>query len=184
MATSSKRRKEAIRSKSISYKKEFSWEIPEFEDWWSSRDLVQSERSKQNFSTWEEELEDETPTNWSKASKSPCIRFEFDGVRHEFNLAVLKFETYDRFDNEYNEMMGISLFYNGPCDNVIVKPLFYITENGKQAEHLIEAQSLKKETFSSCRSFSSQNVIANKDPRSHLGNYRTADEVVFPNVSL
>jgi len=60
-------------------------------------------------------------------------------------------------------MMGISLFYNGPCDNVIVKPLFYITENGKQAEHLIEEQSLTKETFSSCRSFSSQNVIANKN---------------------
>ena len=163
MATSSKRRKEAIISKSISYKKELSWEIPEFEDWWLSRDLVQSERSKQNFSTWEEELEDEIPTNWSKASKSPCIGFEFNGVRHEFKLAVLKFETYDRFDNEYNEMMGISLFYNGPCDNVIVKLSFYITENGKQAEHSIEEQNLKKETFSNYRSFSSQNVIENKN---------------------
>ena len=80
--------------KSVSYRKELTWEISEFEDWWSSRDLAPSERSERAFTTWEEELQNEIPSNWSQASKSPIIEFEVDGIKHEFNLAILKYQRH------------------------------------------------------------------------------------------
>jgi len=163
MEATRQRNKEAIRSKSISYKKELSWEISGFEEWWSSRDVLSSERSEQSFSSWEEELQNEVPTNWSKASTSPIIGFEVDGIRHEFRLAILKYESYDRFDNDYNSMMGISLFYNGPCENVIVQPMFYIRDNGMDSESPNESQIMNKKTFSKSRVFGSENVLANKN---------------------
>ena len=48
---------ETVETRTICYKKEFDWQIDSFEDWWSSREIHESERIGSDESTEEEELE-------------------------------------------------------------------------------------------------------------------------------
>ena len=100
-------------TKAACFEKELAWEIEHFSDWWTSREMAPSGRNEDT--TEDEEMMDEEPTDWSKATISPLFRFEVEGVHHEFKIAVLKFDNWDRYDDEHNEMLGVSLLYNGPC---------------------------------------------------------------------
>ena len=134
------------------YTKEFIWEIEQFTDWWSSREIAKSNRN--DSTTWLEEIDHEKPQEWTKSTSSPILTFEIEGVVHEFRLAILKYDSWDRFDDEHCIMMGISLFYNGPSESVIVKPLFYLRNSGKEFGREIQAQTLKRGSYSEARIFS------------------------------
>ena len=108
----------------ISYSKQFIWEIENFVEWWSSRPVAESFRS--NTTTWEEEVGVEQPKSWEQASGSPFFTFDINGDNHQFRIDVLRFDSWDRFDDEHNQMMGISLFYAGPWETIPVKSLFSI----------------------------------------------------------
>ena len=116
--------KEGGQTTTVSYSKEFMWEIKNFVDWWSSRPVAESFRS--DSTTWEEEINVEQPKSWEQASGSPFFTFEINGVNHQFRIDVLKFDSWDRFDDDHNQMMGISLFYAGPWESIPVKPIFFI----------------------------------------------------------
>ena len=116
----------SVRTKSVSYKKLLSWEIENFEDWWSSRIVAKSEREGNAFSTMGEEIQTEIPKNWRKSCHSPPINFLVEGKWHELEVAVLKYDSYDRYDNDHNLMMGISIYYRGPSESIIIKPVFSI----------------------------------------------------------
>ena len=149
MASSSAADKETVETRSVAYKKEFEWKIENFEDWWSSRELAQSERMENDNSTGEDDEEDlqiEEPKDWSKSTYSPILTFEVEGTQHEFMLAILKYDSYDVFDKDHNEMMGISLYYNGPLESVILKPTFLIQENATDVQYPLKAKKLKKNT--------------------------------------
>ena len=120
--------KEGGQTTTVSYSKEFMWEIENFVDWWSSRPVAESSRC--DSTTWEEEINVEQPKRWEQASGSPFFTFEINGVNHQFRIDVLKFDSWDRFDDDHNQMMGISLFYAGPWESIPVKPLFFIKEKG------------------------------------------------------
>ena len=77
---------ETVETRTICYKKEFDWQIDSFEDWWSSREIHESERIGSDESTEEEELENEIPKDWSKSTLSPIMKFEVEGIQHEFML--------------------------------------------------------------------------------------------------
>ena len=158
--------KETVYTNSSCYKKELKWEIENFKDWWSSREIEESQRMESRCSTMEEELQIEVPENWTKATTSPIIKFEIEGVEHEFKLAILKYDSYDRFDDDHNLMMGISLYYNGPFEKIIIKPLFYTKESGKEYGAPLQAQQLEKGTYSNARVFSHHSLTSSK--LSHL----------------
>ena len=179
---------ETVETRTICHKKEFKWQIDHFEDWWSSRELAESERMGSDELTEEEELQDEIPKDWSKSTPSPIMKFEVEGIQHEFMLSILKYDSYDRFDKDHNEMMGISLFYNGPSKFIIVKPTFSINENETEVHNPLQAKILKKQTYSEYRTYSSHNLLANKDlvfPENQL-NIRCSVQInvfkEFPNV--
>ena len=166
MASSSAADKETVETRSVAYKKEFEWKIENFEDWWSSRELAQSERMENDNSTGEDDEEDlqiEEPKDWSKSTYSPILTFEVEGTQHEFMLAILKYDSYDVFDKDHNEMMGISLYYNGPVESVIVKPTFLIQENATDVQYPLKAKKLKKNAHSDCRVWNSHNIMVNKE---------------------
>ena len=120
--------REVGQTTTISYSKEFMWEIEHFVDWWASRPVAESSRC--DSTTWEEEINVEQPKRWEQASGSPFFTFEINGVNHQFRIDVLKYDSWDRFDDDHNQMMGISLFYGGPWESIPVKPLFFIKEKG------------------------------------------------------
>ena len=143
-------------TKSACYEKELTWEIEHFSDWWTSRELCPSGRNEDT--TEDEEMMDEEPTDWSKATISPLFRFDVEGIQHEFKIAILKFDNWDRYDDEHNEMVGVSLFYNGPSESVVVKPLFYTEQDWKTGGRRLFAETLKKGTFSQARVYSSHSL--------------------------
>ena len=152
---------ETVTTRSMTYKKEFTWEIENFEDWWSSREITKSERLESGNSTWEEELQSEIPKDWSKSSTSPTMKFEVEGIQHEFKFAILKYDSFDRFDEEHALMMGISLYYIGPLESIIFKPLFYLRNSGTEFGNPLKAKKLKKEEYSDCRVFSNHSLMSN-----------------------
>ena len=143
-------------TKAACYEKELAWEIEHFSDWWTSREMAPSGRNENT--TEDEEMMDEEPTDWSKGTLSPLFRFEVEGVQHEFRIAILKFDNWDRYDDEHNEMLGVSLLYNGPCESVIVKPLFYTEQDWKTGGRPLYAEKLVKGTFSQARVYSSHSL--------------------------
>ena len=153
---------ETSRTKSFSKKKEFAWEIENFEDWWSCRDVAKSEREQRGFTTMKEEYATEIPKDWSQSSHSPTMTFVVEGIEHEFEIAVLKYDSYDRYDNEHCLMMGISAYYKGPLEHVIIKPTIYIVGCETRDDKLSTTRKVNKNTYSECRIFGSYNVIANK----------------------
>ena len=163
MAKANEFEDESVRTNSMTYKKLLSWEIDNFEDWWSSRRVADAERQENEFSTVANEIQNEMPRNWSKSSHSPPINFLVEGVWHEFEIAVLKFDCYDRYDNDHNLMMGISIYYKGPAESVIVKPLLSINGIDDNIEDSIVAKELKKGTYSKCRIFNDHSLTSNKD---------------------
>ena len=150
---------ETVITKSTSYKKEFRWKIENLEDWWSSREVVASNRNENT--TADEEIMDEEPTNWDKSSCSPMMTFEIEGIIHEFKIAILKYDTWDRYDDEHVLMMGISLFYNGPLESVVLKPLIYLKSSGTEWGRTLKTETLKKGMYSGARVFASENVMSN-----------------------
>ena len=138
--------KERETTATVSYTKEFIWEIDHFGDWWASREVAESNRN--DSTTWLEEINTEKPKEWTKSTSSPIMTFEIDGVVHEFRLAILKYDSWDRFDDEHCIMMGISLFYNGPFESVIVKPTFYLENSGKEYGITPKAETLKRGRYS------------------------------------
>ena len=143
------------------FQKELTWEIENFVDWWSSREVAESNRNE-NL-TWLEDIDHEKPQDWEKSSTSPILTLEIDGVMHEFRLAILKYDSWDLFEDEHYLMMGISLVYNGPFESIIVKPLFYLENSGKEYGNPIKAQKLYKEHYSEARIFSSFGFGYNKE---------------------
>ena len=86
MAEANQFEDECVRTDSMSYKKLLSWEIENFEDWWSSRTVADPERQENEFSTVADEIQNEMPRNWSKSSHSPPINFLVEGIWHEFEI--------------------------------------------------------------------------------------------------
>ena len=152
--------KEGDLTKTICYSKEFMWEIENFVDWWSSRPLA--ETSRNDNTTWEEEVETEEPKNWDQAAGSPFLKYEINGVNHQFRIDILKFDSWDRFDDDHSQMMGISLFYAGPEESIAVKPLFWVTENdvhwSKSPNEVLE---LKRGEHSYARIYSDHSIASN-----------------------
>ena len=153
----------SVSTNSDSYKKLLSWEIENFEDWWSSRMVAQSEREGNASSTTGEETQIEIPKNWRKSSHSPPINFIVEGHRHELEISVLKYDSYDRYDNDHNLMMGISIYYKGPSESIIIKPLFFIKGIEPDHDKSIVAKELKKGAYSECKVFNNHGIITNKD---------------------
>ena len=150
---------EGVLRKTESYSKEFVWEIESFVEWWSSRQVAESNRN--NATTWEEEMNVEEPKNWEKSSGSPLFLFNINGVNHQFKINILKFDSWDRLDDEHNLMMGISLFYNGPWESILVKPLFCVKDSGWNCSNKpIETTELKKGTNSYARVFSDHSIAS------------------------
>ena len=83
--------KEGETTSIVRYTKEFIWEIEQFTDWWSSREIAKSNRN--DSTTWLEEIQDEKPQDWTKSTSSPIMTFKIEGVVHEFNLAILKYDN-------------------------------------------------------------------------------------------
>ena len=153
-----------VLTKASCYERELAWEIEHFTDWWTSREMAPSSRN--DSTTEDEEMMDEEPTDWSKATLSPLFRFEIEGIHHEFRIAILKFDNWDRYDDEHNEMLGVSLLYNGPNQSVTVKPLFYTEQDWKTGGKPLYAEKLMKGTFSQPRVYSSHSLTDN--PQKYL----------------
>merc|ERR1711953_646967 len=113
-------------------------------------------------STEEEDLLQEVPKDWNKSTLSPIIKFEIEGIQHEFMIAVLKYDSYDRFDKDHNDMMGISLYYDGPSKCIIMKPLFFIQDDDYEVQNPLQAKICEKGSFSESRIFNCYNLLANK----------------------
>ena len=129
-----------------SYSKEFTWEIENFVNLWSSRPIKESNRN--NANPWEEDMRNEEPKNWGKASGSPGFKFEINGIEHEFRIDILKYDSWDRHDDDHNLMMGISLFYNSPWESIPVKTMFWLRNTGRYSSNKpIETTELKKENI-------------------------------------
>ena len=154
--------RETVTTRSVTYKKEFTWQIENFEDWWSSREITKPERQESGSSTFEEDdLQLEIPKDWSKCSGSPTMTFEVEGIQHEFKLAILKYDCFDRFDEEHNLMMGISMNYIGPLESIIFKPLFSLHDSGTEFGYSLKAKKLKKGGYTECRVFSNHSLMTN-----------------------
>ena len=113
----------------ISYSKQFVWEIENFAEWWPSRPVAESFRS--NTTTWEVEVGVGQPKSWEQALGSPFFTFDINGDSHQFRMDVLRFDSWDRFDDEHNQVMGISLFYAGPWNQFLlnlVSPLSFFCD--------------------------------------------------------
>ena len=152
--------KEGGQTTTVSYSKEFMWEIENFVDWWSSRPVAESSRC--GSTTWEEDINVEQPKRWEQASGSPLFIFEINGVPHQFRIDVLKFDSWDRFDDDHNQMMGISLFYAGPWESIPVKPLFFIKEKGNPYTHdASRVQDVIKGGNSYARVFADHSIASN-----------------------
>lgn len=152
--------KESVVTKKVSYTKEFAWDIEKFMVWWSCRPIAESSRN--NTTTWEEEVQNEVPKNWEKSSGSPIMKFEIEGTVHQFRIDILKFDSWDRFDNDHNLMMGISLCYVGPCESIRVKPLFYLKcSKTSFSNKPIETEELKRGEHSFAKVFSDYSITTN-----------------------
>ena len=71
------------------------------------------------------------PKSWEQASGSPFFTFDINGDSHQFRMDVLRFDSWDRFDDEHNQVMGISLFYAGPWNQFLlnlVSPLSFFCD--------------------------------------------------------
>ena len=161
MATLTNHEQETVTTRSVVYKKEFGWEIENFEDWWSSREVAKSERLENDNSILEDDLQMEIPRDRSKSSTSPIIKFQVEGIEHQFKLAILKYDYFDRYDEDHSLMMSISLYYVGPLESIIVKPLFYLRNGGTEFGNPLKAKQLKKGQYSDSRVFSSDNLMSN-----------------------
>ena len=152
--------KESAVTKTITYTKEFVWDIENFIVWWSCRPIAESMRN--NKTTWMEEIQNEVPGNWEKSSSSPIIEFKIDTIVHQFTIDVLKFDSWDRFDNDHNLMMGISLFYIGPSEFIQINPLFYLERREKNfSNEPLETVKLRKGEHSYSRVFSDYSITSN-----------------------
>ena len=146
----------------ISYSKQFTWEIENFVEWWSSRPVAESFRS--NTTTWEEEVAVEQPKSWEQASGSPFFTFDINGDSHQMRIDVLRYDSWDRFDDDHNQMMGISLFYAGPWESIPIKSHFSIKENGIHFDYASnKIQELKSGENSYARVFSDHSIASNLD---------------------
>jgi hypothetical protein len=105
----------------------------------------------------------EEPRDWDKSSSSPMMTFQIEDVKHEFKMAILKYDSWDRYDDEHSIMMGISVFYNGPFESVTLKPVFYLKDSGKEWGHTLQTETLKKGMYSGARVFSSASILSNSD---------------------
>ena len=152
--------KEGTMTQTVSYFKDFIWEIENFVEWWSTRNIAGSNRD--NHTTWEEEMGVEEPKNWEESSGSPLFVFEIKGVKHQFRIDILKYDSWDRLEDSHSLMMGISVFYNGPWDSILMKPLFSIKDSGKYSSNKhIETTRLKKGNNSYARIFSDHSITHN-----------------------
>ena len=170
MEESADSRSELVVLDSIFYSKEISWTIANIIAWWSSRDVVASNRNENT--TEDEEMDYEYPKDWNKSSTSPIVNFSIEGVDHQFKIAILKYDSWDRYDDVHDVMMGISLFYNGPFESVNIKPLFYLEDsytrkihnNTRTYNHKRQFETLRKGMYSSSTIFSGDNHISHLDP--------------------
>ena len=151
-----------IRTNSVSYKKLLAWEIENFEDWWSSSRIAVLGREEGSSTSMDEENRIKARTNWRESSHSPTMNLVIEGIYHEFEVAVLKYDSYDRHDDDHNLIMGISVYYKGPSESIIIKPSFCIKGTDDYAEDLFTAQELSKNSYSDCRTFNNHSLMNNK----------------------
>ena len=144
------------------YEKEFSWEIVQFVDWWTSRDLAKLEGNihPRNIA----KLNDARIALMRKNSTlSPVIHFNIEGTKHDFRIAILKFEKWDRLDERHDTMMGISLYYDGPNESISVKPSFYTSNDDQNSGLQPETEQVQKGAYSTPSVFSGYCVEINRN---------------------
>ena len=114
---------ETSTTETAAYKKEFSWKIENWQDWFSSLDIDELILSK-------------------------IFRFEIEGTVHEFKLALLKYHSYDGIVDSIDTLLRLSLYYIGPSEYIIMKPVFYIPIIGVEGAKTFEATRLRRKSFS------------------------------------
>ena len=86
-----------------------------------------------------------------------------DRIYHEFEVAILKYDVYDKYEDDHNLMMGISIHYKGPSESVITKPSFCIKGNEHTYGNSLAAKELRTNGYSDCRIFSNSSLMDNKN---------------------
>ena len=114
---------EIITTESIEYKKEFSWKLENWQDWWRSMEI-------------------------NELIFSQTFILEAEGTVHQFKLAMLKYNSYESIVDSIDVMLRLSLYYIGPSNQIILKPSFYIPVGGLGTGHTFEASRMKKSGFS------------------------------------
>ena len=102
MANIGTHQSKSVRTNSLSYKKLLAWEIENFEDWWSSSRVAVLGCEEGSSTSMDEENEIKAQKNWRESSHSPAMNFVIEGIYHEFEVAVLKYDSYDRHDDNHN----------------------------------------------------------------------------------
>ena len=138
--------KDRVKTNVSCYEKELSWEIVQFVDWWTSRELAKLEGNinPRNIN----KLNDIRKALMKKNSTlSPVIHFNTEGTKHDFRIAILKFEKWGRLDERHDTKMGISLYYDGPNESVSVKPSFYTSNDDQNSGFQPETEKVQKGTY-------------------------------------
>ena len=153
--------KDRVKTNVICYEKEFSWEIVQFVDWWTSREIVTVD-GMENPRILDRDSNIRQSSTWNKSTLSSVMHFEIEGTKHDFRIAILRCERWSRWDERHDVMMGVSLYYDGPLESIAIKPTFYTSNDDEHAGYPIESQMLKKGTYSIPSIFRGYSVEINR----------------------
>ena len=92
-----------------------------------------------------------------------CVNFSFNSFKHDFRIAILKFEKFDRLDQRHDTMMGISLYYEGPNESISVKPSFYTSKDDQNSGFQPETEQVQKGAYSTPSVFSGYSIEINRN---------------------
>ena len=88
-----------------------------------------------------------------------AVPYSYSYHKTEFRIDILKYDSWDRHDDDHNLMMGISLFYNGPWESIPVKTMFWLGNTGRYGSNKpIETTELKNGEHSHARVFSDYSI--------------------------
>ena len=105
----------------------------------------------------------EIPKHWIESFHSPTMNWFIDGMHHEFEIAVLKYDSYDKHDDDHNLMMAISMYYKGPSDSIIINLSFCIKGTGVDYENSLITKKLERHCYSDCRIINNHSLMTNKN---------------------
>ena len=163
MAKKNESRNKSTWTSSISHTNMLIWEIGNFEDWWSSRRIVKLEYQEGDLTKMDNAFEIEITKNWKESYHSPTMNWFIDGVPHEFEIAVLKYDSYDKHDDDHNLMMAISIYYKGPSDSVLINLSFCIKGTDVDYENSLITKKLGRNCYSDCRIINNHSLMTNKN---------------------